>query len=1110
MALSCIMPMEIFGENDFGELCDNEVLKEQISKKVLLKYCKKAREFAIQSNNSDDVSWYNLITANFDKNINLFKEYQKSLIVYTNLGHSYILKNNIEKAKTAYENVLKWHTDIDEPIQSDYKLLFKLYPQKQEVLKQGLVLWNRLYKPFIPINKLYEEYEKAEENQQHQLATQKLLKVITMKNQTIVKDHLAMMMDYYNLAMLYESRQQYSKAITNYKKSLEIAQKSLDKNNIVIGNIYNSLGFVCTDSKYYTEAEAYYLQGLAIYRKFFNEDDIEIATFYNNIATLYKYTQQYKKSIDYYQKAITIEEKQNDESITATYDNIGLLYQAKKEYKTALKYYNKSLKLKENSKNRDPLDIATSYGILGAFYRERQEYSLALEYYNKALDIQKKELGEENSDTAESYHNLGTVYEELRDYQRALSNYKTALSIDEKVLDKNHMNIAITCNQIASIYNELENYKEAYKYILRALKIKKSLLKENDIDLAITYSNLGLILENMDRYQEALNAYDISTKIFIENFTENSRQVAINYNNFASIYYDKQEYKRSIKYLNKAKRIFLKQIKNPNHQLFSTIYNNLGVLYQYTKEYKQAYRYNSLSFDVFLNNRNKNFLILDSTQKSNYLKTFGNRIDNLLSSAKLYIDEIKKLKTIDSIQKNTLHNWLNYKGTLFEYQNILSMIKTNPKTSKETKKLIEELNQANIRLSKAEKKEEITNLEEQVHNIEVNLSKKNDTFKNMLQLNDINSSQIAKTLSPHQLYIDFARGNDNYYIFTINHQNHITFQEIDENQTKLIDQNIRAYRENCNYMSTNLKTITFNQEKKAIKEAQTILSKLYELIVKEYLTTQLKDVNQLIISSDGLLNLFPFEALYYKGHYLVENYTINYISSGKEFIRQTKLYKKHPKKSMTIFANANFDAIVKAPMLFGDPNKQKIEKNFSNLGRSEIDIVKKYYPKALVFEDTNATIANLVTAPSSKILHISTHGILLKDKNIKNPMLKSVLIFAGANQNQKNSTISALRLSALDLHNTELVVLSACQSGLGEIHQAEGVIGLPKALLQAGAKNVIMSLWTVSNVESAKLMEYFYANISKGLSYNEALKQAKLNMITMHPYFWSAFILSGL
>ena len=940
IVLSCIIPMEIFGENSFEKLCDNETLKEQIDKQLLLKYCEKARKNALKNNDVDDISWYNLITANFDKNINLFKNYQKSLIVYTNLGHSYILKNDIENAKIAYENVLKWHTDLNEPIQSDYKLLFKLYPQKQKFLEKGLDLWNRLYKPFIPINKLHEEYEKLEENQQHKLATEKLLEVIAVKNQTIVKEHLAMMMDYYNLAMLYESRQQYSNAIKNYRKSLEIAQKSLDKENIVIGNIYNSLGFVSTDSKDYVKAEEYYLKGLAIYRKFFDEDDIEIATFYNNIATLYKYTRQYDKSIEYYKKAISIEEKQNDESITATYDNIGLLYQAKKEYGIALQYYKKSLELKENSKTKDPLDIALSYGILGAFYRETQELSLALEYYKKALDIQKRELGEEHSDTAESYHNLGTIYEELRDYQRALTNYKKALKIDEKNLDENHLNIAITCNQIASIYSELEDskedsnkdYKEAYKYMLRALKIKKSILKENDIDLAVTYSNLGLILENMGRYKEALNEYNISTKIFIENFTENSQKVAINYNNFASIYYDTKDYNRSIKYLNKAKNIFLTQIENPNHTLFALIYNNLGVLYQYTKEYKQAYLNNTLSFEIFLKNRNKNFVILDSNQKSNYLKTFGNRVDNLLSSARLYLDEVKNLQSIESIQKKIFNHWLNYKGTLFEYQNILSMIKTNFKTSKETKKLIEELNYANIRLSKAEKKEEIKALEEQTHTIEVNLSKQNEAFKNILQLNSINSSQIAKALKPHQLYIDFARGNKNYYLFTLDHQNQITFQEIEENQTKLIDQNIVAYKKNTTYMSENLKTLTANQEQKSIKEAQTILSKLYKLIIEKYLSTQIKDKHQLILSSDGALNIFPFEALYHNGHYLIENYSVNYISSGKEFIRQTKLYQKYPKKSMTIFANVNYDAVVKAPMLFGDPHKQKIEKNFTNLG----------------------------------------------------------------------------------------------------------------------------------------------------------------------------------
>jgi len=126
-------------------------------------------------------------------------------------------------------------------------------------------------------------------------------------------------------------------------------------------------------------------------------------------------------------------------------------------------------------------------------------------------------------------------------------------------------------------------------------------------------------------------------------------------------------------------------------------------------------------------------------------------------------------------------------------------------------------------------------------------------------------------------------------------------------------------------------------------------------------------------------------------------------------------------------------------------------------------------------------------------------------------MLKAGLVFTGANnKNSLRGIATALKLSALDLKDTELVVLSACESGLGEIQNSEGVMGLPKAFLVAGARNVIMSLWSVSTQQTAKLMEHFYVNLKQGQNYKTALRNAKLKMIEMHPYYWSSFIMHGI
>ena len=222
---------------------------------------------------------------------------------------------------------------------------------------------------------------------------------------------------------------------------------------------------------------------------------------------------------------------------------------------------------------------------------------------------------------------------------------------------------------------------------------------------------------------------------------------------------------------------------------------------------------------------------------------------------------------------------------------------------------------------------------------------------------------------------------------------------------------------------------------------------------------------------------------------------------------------------MICFGNPKFNASLPISQIkgkFGGAN-QKVEEsweqfqNFGSIGDEEIVMIRNLYKDSLIYKGKDATVENLMNVGSSKILHLSTHGKFLNSDSIRNPMLKAGLAFAGANDRTTLSGIvTALKISALDLQNTELVVLSACESGLGEVQNTEGVMGLPKAFLQAGARNVMMSLWSVSSQKTAILMKSFYQNIQKGQDYETALRNAKLEMIDKHPYYWSAFIIHGI
>ena len=174
-------------------------------------------------------------------------------------------------------------------------------------------------------------------------------------------------------------------------------------------------------------------------------------------------------------------------------------------------------------------------------------------------------------------------------------------------------------------------------------------------------------------------------------------------------------------------------------------------------------------------------------------------------------------------------------------------------------------------------------------------------------------------------------------------------------------------------------------------------------------------------------------------------------------------------------------------------------------------------PKSILeYQKEKATESTLMKIKEPKILHIATHGFFINDNTIPNPMLKSGIALAGANasaiKGKSDGIVTALKLSGLDLKGTDLVVLSACETGVVDINATDSVSGLSKAFIQAGAKDIVMSLWSVDDQATKELMTSFYQEMKKNKNYAEALKAAKLKMIeeNRHPFYWGAFVVSGL
>ena len=331
---------------------------------------------------------------------------------------------------------------------------------------------------------------------------------------------------------------------------------------------------------------------------------------------------------------------------------------------------------------------------------------------------------------------------------------------------------------------------------------------------------------------------------------------------------------------------------------------------------------------------------------------------------------------------------------------------------------------------------------------------------------------------------------------------------------------------------------------------------------------------RVFIAPDGALNLLPFSVLRdEKNQYLIENYSIDYLASGRDLLRLQN--RGESRQGVRVFANPLFDLSPKQINNAGpSANNETANVVFKDLmsrdfkllpgTAAEATAIANLFPDAVLSTEVKATEASIKSVNRPRVLHIATHGFfledtkprgqpnrLLRDDGLTNnssvgigQLLNSGLIFTGIRQGTsgpgEDGVLTALEVVGLDLWGTRLVVLSACETGLGSVKNGEGVYGLRRALVLAGSETQVMSLWKVSDAGTRDLMVAYFTLLQQGENRVDALRKVQNGMLRgeilpgsgkvnrrdtkdtdspasdlvttknyRHPFYWASFITSG-
>jgi len=864
-----------------------------------------------------------------------------------------------------------------------------------------------------------------------------------------------------------------------------------------------------------------------------SEKTKEQADTYKKRGSIYADLYQYNFALDEYKKSLILYQLMfgNRSIITIDmYSDVGLIYDALEDFTKALKFHYITLKYLKKYYKFQHVYIANAYDNLGWTYNCLGKYNLALKCHKKAIHLNKSFSNKQTNTLSRSYNNMGLVYDIIGEYNLASKYYIKAINIQTNVFRNSDLPLLSTLyNNLAVVYSKLGVYEKSLSYQNESLKIMKMFLNEESLEIATVHNNIGLLFSQTGDYKQALEHCYKSLYIRKKIYDKYHSDLASSYNNLGLIYFHCHDYENAIIYANETLKITKYLLGNSHIYTVLALYN-IGILHKKMENYKESYK---CLFHAISNNSK---LIRETTLNftTNDTKSFlknqnqNNIIKELLSILRFYLKGLSKEKSIQSIEA-VYNQFLIAKGCIQDNEALISIILSVTDDSF-LKEQIYLLKNKKYRLAKFlqdyTSQDKIEKIRQEISDIEIYLAKHIERFKQEQELNNLDYKEISQYLLNGQVFIDFTFGEDNLYIFVIHSDKTINFIEVSKSDTSFIKKNIKNFITNVNETISQLetKTITkkiFEVEKENVNE---ILKKLFTTLINKYLNRYINKYQKLIISQDGLLNKLPLEALYDGKEYLLYKKDITYIASGRELIRLHRFGTSTNKQlSINIFANPTYDYTSKKDI--SSFRTTRALKAFSLCKalpntRGEALSIQDTTKQAILFIEKDANEENLKSTTNAKILHIATHGMVVENEDEKEPLLKCALALTGYNTSIKEKkdygVFTGLKIASLDLKNTDLVVLSACESAKGQSDTTEGIASLSRAFMMAGANATIASLWEVNDEYSKDFFTQYYKKLSISSDYNKAFKETQLESFNNlqnkgldHPLFWACFCFFG-
>jgi tetratricopeptide (TPR) repeat protein len=746
---------------------------------------------------------------------------------------------------------------------------------------------------------------------------------------------------------------------------------------------------------------------------------------------------------------------------------MSLTYLAAGKYKLAEDNAQVALQLRRSFYGEQHEAVAASYNDLGLVYTPT-DTDKALEYYETALESYKRLHGATHTKIAIASTNIGILYRELELYGDAINNFETALAIWKAAYPAGHPNQAFVERNLGQTYFVMGNTGTALQYFQQALEQYRRFYGDKHPEISSTLNQIGAARLDEKQYEQALQEFQSAIVSNIANF--NDTRIEINppiddYYNGNVLLYSLRLKAQGLEDLHFGKTLNMSQLKLSQTTLFLCD-SLIDDIRHHSTDEADKISLGALAGEVYEDGVRVSIALSEITPKPRPFR----------EAAFYFAEKSKSAVLQESIADTQAKSFAGIPSSLVdEEKNLKSSIalltqKLSQKPSSDEEKYL---------------RESLVGLKHEYVNFTRKLESDYPDYYNLkFNVAAPTVPELQSKLNDEQALVSYfiaARGN-RLYQFVITkrsfHSSHITLPTDFERSTRGFNNGI-FFRAFPTYQRSG------------------------ESLFKVLRPRTSKRVHELIIIPAGRLGTLPFEALPVNARkandfsdvkYLIERYAISYeFSTGLIAQKQKDQQKATP--AIFLCAPITFPG-GQLPAL---PGTEKEVNDIQNLFSGS--------SKVLLNQDANEAIIKSKTISEYNFLHFATHGIV----DETDPQNSRIFLNQSAGE---DGDLFASEIYNLSL-NADLAVLSACQTGLGKYSEGEGVIGLSRALVYAGARNLIVSFWSVADESTAKLMTTFYSDLVREghNNFRHSLQAAKVSMIRgsefKEPYYWAPFILIG-